>query len=187
MGPPAGESFELLLDAAQLGAGWARTRLYETLAGSVAGYLRTQGVREPEDVTSDVFLAVFARLPGFSGTEAQFRSWVFTIAHHKVVDERRRRSRRPESEPLDTTEPGLGAATAAEDEALVNLGSERARALLGGLTADQRDVITLRVLADLSLEQVAALLGKPPGAIKALQRRGLDALRRQLHREGISR
>jgi RNA polymerase sigma-70 factor (ECF subfamily) len=185
--PPAGESFELVLDAAQLGAGWARTRLYEALAGAVAGYLRTQGVREAEDVTSEVFLAVFARLSGFSGTEARFRSWVFTIAHHKVVDERRRRSRRPDPEPLDAREPGPGAAAPAEDEALGNLGSERVQALLGGLTPDQRDVITLRVLADLSLEQVAATLRKPPGAVKALQRRGLDALRRQLQREGVSR
>ena len=185
--PPVGESFELVLDAAQLGAGWARTRLYETLAGAVAGYLRVQGVREPEDMTSEVFLAVFARLSGFSGTEGQFRSWVFTIAHHKVVDERRRRSRRPDPEPLDPRESGPGAAAAAEDEAFGNLGAERVQLLLRGLTPEQRDVITLRVLADLSVEQVAATLRKPPGAIKALQRRGLDALRRQLHREGVSR
>lgn len=185
--PPAGESFELVLDAAQLGAGWARTRLYETLAGAVAGYLRTQRVRDSDDVTSDVFLAVFARLDGFSGTEAQFRSWVFTIAHHKVIDDRRRRSRRPDPEPLDDREPSAGATACAEDEALANLGSERARALLGGLTPDQRDVITLRVLADLSLEQVALTLGKRTGAVKALQRRGLDALRRELQRQGIPR
>ncbi|MGH9009959.1 MAG: RNA polymerase sigma factor, partial [Acidimicrobiia bacterium] len=93
--PVATESFELILGAAQVGAAWARTRLYGMYAGAVAGYLRTQGVREPEDMTSDVFLAVFTRLGRFSGTEAQFRSWVFTIAHHKMVDERRRRARRP--------------------------------------------------------------------------------------------
>lgn len=187
--PPAvGESFELVLDAAQLGAGWARTRLYHLLAGAVTGYLRAQGMREPEDMTGEVFLAVFTRLGAFSGTEAQFRSWVFTIAHHKMVDERRRRARRPDPEPFDFAgESGVGGAAPAEDEALVNLGAERVGAMLHGLTADQRDVISLRVLADLSVEQVAAMLGKPPGAVKALQRRALDALRRQLQQEGVSK
>lgn len=186
--PTAGESFELVLDAARLGAGWARTRLYGMLAGAVTGYLRVQGVREPEDMTSEVFLAVFTRLGRFSGTEAQFRSWVFTIAHHKMVDERRRRARRPEPDPLEIAgERAAGCAAAAEDEAFGILGAERVAAMLQGLTADQRDVISLRVLADLSVEQVAAMLGRPPGAIKALQHRALDALRRQLQQEGVSR
>lgn len=184
---PSGEAFESVLEAARLGAGWARTRIYEALAGPVAGYLRNQGVREPEDATSEVFLAVFARLPGFTGTEPQFRSWVFTIAHHKIVDERRRRARRPDTAPLeDPGEAALAPAVPAEDEALNRIGAERVHRMLDGLTPDQRDVINLRIIADLSVEQVAALLGKPSGAIKALQRRGLDALRRQLAHEGVS-
>lgn len=79
------------------------------------------------------------------------------------------------------------AASSAEDHALANLGTERVRRLLEELTPDQRDVLTLRVLADLSVEQTAATLGKPPGAIKALQHRALAALRKQLTREGVSR
>ena len=186
--PAVGESFELVLDAAQLGAGWARTRLYELFAGPVTGYLRTQGMREPEDMTSDVFLAVFTRLGAFSGTEAQFRSWVFTIAHHKMVDERRHRGRRPDPDPLETAaEHSAGRAVPAEDEAFGNLAMERVGAMLQRLTPDQRDVISLRILADLSVEQVAAMLGKPPGAVKALQHRALDALRRQLQQEGVSK
>ena len=185
--PSSGETFDLALDAAQLGAGWARSRLYELLAPAVAGYLRAQGMREPEDMTSEVFLAVFTRLARFPGTEGQFRSWVFTIAHHKVVDERRRRSRRPEPEPLDAALHHVPVAAAAEDQALGNLGSERVRALLDTLTADQRDVVALRILADLSIEHVAQVLGKPSGSVKALQHRGLEALRRQLEREGVSK
>lgn len=187
VGVPTGEAFERVLDAARLGAGWARTRLWETYAGPVIGYLRAQGAREPEDLTSEVFLAVFARLPQFDGTEARFRSFVFTIAHHKLIDERRRRSRRPDPVPLDDL-PAEGPATpGAEVEALASLGTSRTRALLDGLTPDQRNVLTLRILADLPIEQVATVLGKPEGAVKSLQRRALDALRRQLAREGVSR
>jgi RNA polymerase sigma-70 factor (ECF subfamily) len=55
-----------------------------------------------------------------------------------------------------------------------------ARDLLAGLTLDQRDVLVLRIFGELPLEQVAEILGKRLGAVKALQRRGLDALRRNL-------
>lgn len=187
-GTPRGEAFGHVLDAAQLGAGWARTRLYQVLAGPVTGYLRAQGVAEPEDATSEVFLAVFTRLSAFRGTEAQFRSWVFTIAHHKIVDERRRRARRPHSGSLDGAgEAALAPAPPAEEEALSRIGGQRLERLLDRLTADQRDVINLRIVADLSIEQVALALGKPEGAVKALQHRALDALRMRLAREGVSR
>lgn len=183
------EAFDAVLSAAQAGAGWAATRLYETLAGRVAGYLRTQGVTDYEDATSDVFLGVFARLHTFCGGEAQFRSFVFTIAHRRVVDHWRARARRPEATPLDTSgpeEPETSPTISAEDHALESLGTERVRRLLGELTPDQRDVLTLRVLADLSVEQTAAALGKPSGAVKALQHRALATLRKKLSAQGVS-
>lgn len=184
------ETFDVVLAAAQAGAAWACTRLYESFAGRVAGYLRAQGVTDFEDATSDVFLGVFARLGSFSGTEAQFRSWLFTIAHRRVVDHRRARARRPEAVSLETMgpqEPEGGDGTSAEDHALGNLGNERVSRLLGQLTPDQRDVLALRVLADLSVEQAAVALGKPEGAIKALQHRALNTLRKKLTTEGVSR
>ena len=67
------------------------------------------------------------------------------------------------------------------------MGVQRVREVLATLAPDQRDVIALRVIADLSVDQVAAALGKQPGAVKALQRRGLASLRRQLAEEGVSR
>ena len=176
-----------MLAAAQQGAGWACTRLYETLAPAVHGFLRAQGARDPSDLTSEVFLAVFSRCGSFSGTEAQFRSWVFTIAHHRLVDDRRAAGRTPPSEPLDGARTG-GAlhSDAAEDVALQRLGDERVAELLAALTEDQRAVLTLRVIADMTVDYVAAALDKPPGAVKALQRRGLEALRRKLASEGVA-
>src|SRR5919202_1040425 len=82
-----GQAFDEVLAAAQQGAGWACTRLYEALAPAVFGFLRSQGARDPADLTSEVFLAVFSRCSSFSGTESQFRSWVFTIAHHRLIDD----------------------------------------------------------------------------------------------------
>ena len=86
----AWSGFDRVLAAARTDAGWAYERLYRDLSPSVCGYFRVQGAREPEDLTSEVFLGAFRGLGGFSGDEAQFRSWVFTIAHRRLTDERRR-------------------------------------------------------------------------------------------------
>ena len=187
---PLGPDFGQVLTAAQHGAGWAFSRLYEWLAPGVAGYVRAQGAADPEDVTSDVFLAAFSNVGSFSGDEVQFRSWVFTIAHRRVIDDRRARTRRPPPQSLDA-EPvraHRGQTTgSAEDEAVEAMGKDRIRDVLDRLAPDQRDVITLRVIADLSVEHTAATLGKQPGAVKALQRRALATLRRNLSEEGVSR
>src|SRR5918911_198044 len=103
-----GDSFDAVLDAARGGAGWAFERLFLWLAKPVAAYLRGTGIEDPDGSANDVLLRAFTSLERFSGDEDRFRSWVFTIAHHLVVDERRRMSRRPKSAPLDAAgaEPG---------------------------------------------------------------------------------
>jgi len=180
--PYPDESFAALLGAAQAGGQWAYERLYRSLAPAVAGYLRVQGAAEPEDLTSEVFERAFSALGGFAGGEARFRSWVFTIAHHRLTDERRRVARRPvraDAEPVER------AAGDVEEEAVRRLATERVRRLCEGLVPDQRDVLLLRMLAALTVDEIADALGKSPGAVKALQRRGLAALRRQMEREGV--
>ena len=176
-----GLPFSEILAAAQTGAGWARTRLYESTAPAVAGYARAQGASDPADVTSEVFVAVLTGLPSFRGDESQFRRWVFTIAYRKVTDVWRARCR-----PAAVRAMTSDVAPAAEDVALDRLSGLRAAELLAQLTDDQRQVVALRVIADLSLEDVAHLLGKPVGAVKALQHRALATLRRNLVNEAVS-
>jgi RNA polymerase sigma-70 factor (ECF subfamily) len=149
----------------------------------VAGYLRGQRALEPEDLTSEVFLGVFRGLDTFQGTEQQFRSWVFTIAHRRLQDERRRAARRP---PLATVDPAMNLPGGdAEREALDALGEQWVQRLSERLSADQRTVLLLRIVADLTAEEVAQITGKTVGAVRALQRRGLDALRRMIAKEGV--
>jgi RNA polymerase sigma-70 factor (ECF subfamily) len=170
--------FDDALDAATARAPWACRWLYDTYAGRVFGYLRAQGASEPEDLTSEVFLRVFDRLRQFSGDEIQFRSWLFTIAYRILVDDARRRQRRPQTTVLATQLEAVPAGDV-EREALANVGSEWADAMLASLPPDQRAVLALRVTADLPLEQVAQILGKRVGAVKALQHRALASLRRR--------
>jgi RNA polymerase sigma-70 factor (ECF subfamily) len=152
--------------------------LYDTYAGRVYGYLRAQCAAEAEDLTSEVFLRVFDSIDQFSGDEVHFRSWLFTIAYRIMVDDARRRRRRPQTTEL-ASQTERFAAGDVEHEALANFGSAWADAMVASLPADQRAVVALRVTADLPLEQVALILGKRVGAVKALQHRALAALRRR--------
>ena len=128
----------------------------------------------------EVFVQVARNTPGFRGDYRGYRSWVFMVAHNRVIDERRRRNRRPSLVPAD--EAGEAGGGDVESEALAGLSTDAAVALLDGLTHDQRNVILLRIVGDLSLEQTAATLGKRVGAVKALQRRAIDRLRKTMPR-----
>lgn len=179
-----GEQFDDVLAAACTGAPWALQRLYEDLSPVVAGYLRVQGLHDVEDHTSEAFLGVFRNLASFSGGEADFRSWVFTITHRRLIDERRRRGRRPDPQPLDAADELFGGDV--EDEALDALANTWVREALAELTDEQRQVVSLRVLAGLSTEEVATIVGKRPGAVRVLQHRAVERLRRALERGRVA-
>jgi RNA polymerase sigma-70 factor (ECF subfamily) len=170
---------EAALPAAQSGQPWALRALYDELSPRVHGYLETRGAREPEDLTSEVFLTVFSRLATVTGGAAGLRTFVFSVAHARLVDDLRQRSRRGDAVSYETWhDDRLTAST--EDEAVDRLGTAEVRALLHELPADQRDVLLMRIVGDLSLEQTAQAIGRSTGAVKQLQRRGVLALRARL-------
>jgi RNA polymerase sigma factor (sigma-70 family) len=176
--------FDELLAAARLGQGWALTVLFRTYAGPVAGYVRTRSPAEPDDLVSDVFASAFTSLDRFTGGEPEFRGWLFTIAARRVVDDLRRRGRQVPTSPYDS-EVDTRVEPSAEQQSLDSLGEQWVRTVLDRLAPDQREVLLLRVLGDLTVEQVARQLGKSPGAVKQLQRRGLAAAAKILEAEGV--
>ncbi len=182
------QRFAEVLAAARGGDDRAHDELFREYAPAVLGYARSRGAEDAENVVGDVFVGVLRGLPRFTGDEASFRSWLFTLVHHRVVDERRRRARRPE----DMTDPAVLAgrtrshAVTLELEALDPVATARLQAALDRLTADQRRVVLLRIVDDMPVDTVARLLGKASGAVKMLQRRGLDALARELELEAVA-
>jgi RNA polymerase sigma factor (sigma-70 family) len=179
------ERFHGLLAAAKDGDEHAWKALFDALAPVVLGYLRANGAPDAEDVLGETFLQVARDIATFAGDEAGFRSWVFTIAHHRLIDARRHSARRPvelSPEPPEPEEPADDAA----NEALARIGTARVRLILAELSEDQRAVLLLRFVGDMSVEDVARAVGKRPGAVKALQRRGLAAVKRLLTRRGVS-
>ncbi len=179
---PDGDDFTVHLDAARRGSAASCRWLYESLAGRVCGYARAHGAPEPDDLTNEVFLRVFRSLDGFCGDEAAFRSWVFTITHRLLIDEHRRRGRRVQTVELSTPLASTIRGGDAEADAVDSLTARNVALVLASLPKDQRDVLTLRVMGDLSVEQVAVMLGKRPGAVKSLQHRAVENLRRQLRK-----
>ena len=174
-----GLAFDDVLAAAQAGAAWAFEALYRDLSPAVTGYLRLHGAAEPDDLASETFLGVFTGLAGFRGDEAALRSWVFTIAHRRLVDDWRRRSRRPQVADDDVPLAGHVGGDV-EDDAFTRLGAQDVHRICALLPDDQRAVVLLRVLGDLTVEQVAEVMGRSTASVKALQRRGLRALRAEL-------
>jgi RNA polymerase sigma factor (sigma-70 family) len=184
-----GATFPEVLAAAQAGDERAMESLYRDLAPAILGYLRGQRSAEPHDTLGEVFVGVVRGLSAFRGDEKGFRSWVFAIAHRRLMDERRRLARRGE-QPVDPGELSARFENRltgdVEAEALERSGEAWALRALERLTEEQREVLLLRVVADLPVAEVARIVGRSEGAVKALQRRALSALARQIEREGVS-
>jgi RNA polymerase sigma factor (sigma-70 family) len=176
-------SFEIVLAAARARETWALERLYASLAPAVAGFLRVQRASEPDDLTNEVFVGVLRNLGTFRGDEAHFRSWVFTIAYRRLADSRRTAGRRPVLEPLDGQEPVDP--TDVESDVERVLATRRVRALCDTLPSTQRDVLLLRLVGRMTIDEIAQVIGRTRGATKALQRRGLAAVVGHLEREGV--
>lgn len=175
---------ELVAQAAA-GEPGALHSIYEALAPRVSGYLRSHGSSDPEGLTQEVFLTLFHRMPDLTGGATGLRTFAFSLAHARIVDELRARRRQPVNVAY-APDSDERASDSAETVVVRALGTEQALALVDSLNDGQREVVLLRVVAGLSLEETATTLGRSVGAVKQLQRRGLLALRSTAHDLGVT-
>lgn len=172
--------FAQVLAAAREGDEAAWRELYLELAPTVLGYLRFRGAPEFEDLAGEVFLQMVRDLDRFTGGEREFRAWALSIARNRLIDDGRRRRRRPVEPAVTETLLANVPAGDVEREALERLATADVLREISRLSPDQQDVLVLRLVGDLTVEEVAVAIGKRPGAVKALQRRGLQALARSV-------
>lgn len=182
-----GPEFPTVLQAARVGAEWAWTVLYRDLSPQVLRYLNGQRVRDPEDRLGDVFVSVVRSIDTFEGGESDFRAWVFRCARNAVIDSWRRDGRRPLDLVPDEELHGAVTTLSAEDDALGGLELASVRTMLDRLSDRQREVIFLRVVVGLSIDECAAVLRRTPGSVKSLQLRGLATLKRIFFGEAVSK
>lgn len=182
-----GERFPQIICAAQEGAEWAISLLYRDLHPAVLGYLRSQEPAEAEDLASETWIDVARGLRSFEGGESSFRAWIFTIARRRLIDSRRRISRRRTDCLPNEQLADLAATDDTENEALERAWAELAIArAFRTLTSDQAEVLRLRVIGGLNVDQVAEIIGKGPGAIRVIQHRALKRLARELSLEFVT-
>ena len=177
-----GERFDEVMVAAQAGAEWAVAVLYRSLQPRLLRYLRAQApAHDAEDIAAQAWMEIARSLSFFEGDEDGFQAFVFTVARRRLADHRRAVRRRPVELAGDDTFNSLPGGGDPEAEALSRLGGEEAaRRLAELLPGDQAEVVLLRVVGGLSVDQVAELLGRRPGTVRVLQHRALRRLARQL-------
>jgi RNA polymerase sigma-70 factor, ECF subfamily len=153
--------------------------LYARYYQAIYRYLfyRTGDEQTAEDLTGEVFLKMVQALPAYRFETTPFQAWLFQVARNLAIDHYRRNSAHPVievNEDLDRDESDL------ESDTDIRLTSDCLAKALGQLEETQRDVIVLRFIEQMPIAAVALVLHKSEDAVKALQRRGLIALRRLL-------
>jgi RNA polymerase sigma-70 factor (ECF subfamily) len=171
-----------LIERAQTGDADAFGELYETLVDPIYRYIffRVSDGSAAEDLTSQVFLKAWEHLPRYRPESVPILAWFYTIAHNTVIDFYR--VRRP-TDALDEVESISSRDPQPDESCEMRLESEALRCALQRLTAEQREVIVMRLIDGMGTQEIAARLGKRPGAVRAAQMRGLQALARLLSEE----
>jgi RNA polymerase sigma-70 factor (ECF subfamily) len=169
-----------VLAAAVGGDEQAFARRWRDLHPGLLRYLPVVAPDASEDVAWETWLEVVRGLGQFTGDEPGFRSWVFTIARHRALDDRRRRVRRLTVPLPGELAAGWQGADDPAEQVVQGLSTRAALAVIAQLPHDQAEVVLLRVVAGLGVEQVARLLGRRPGAVRVLAHRGLRRLAERL-------
>ena len=164
----------------------AIAKLYDIYAPKIQSFIyhRTSDPFVTEDLTGQVFLQMLEAMRGGKGWRTSFSGWIYRIAHNLVVDYYRKRSQATYTSIDDAptlsngdSDPYQTAAAKLENDALLRA--------INKLTEEQAQVITLRFLEGYSISEVAEMLNKTEGAVKALQFRGMASLRRILEQQAL--
>ena len=167
-----------LISRAQEGDTAGLSALYEHYQQSIFRFLyyRVGDPQVAEDLTSEVFLRMIRAIGGY---RIAFEAWLFQIARNQAIDYYRKQQRE-QNVALQDEYPATGEGVETMMDG--NFNNERLFQALRHLNDSQRDVIVLRFVNEMPITQVAQTLHKSEDSVKALQRRGLFALREILSR-----
>jgi len=159
----------------------ALEEVFRELQPRLLRFLRSQESRAADDIAAEVWLAVAAGVSRFDGNWSDFRAWVFAIARRRLADHRRTAVRRRTDVVDADAFEHHHADDSPENEALDKLSGQQAATLITSvLTADQAEVVLLRVLADLDVDQVAYIMQRSPNWVRVTQHRAVRTLAKRL-------
>lgn len=169
--------FPEVLAAAQTGAEWAFAVLYREANPRLLRYFGSRARSEAQDLAAETWMAVARQIGSFEGNEDDFRRWLFTIAHHQLVGHYRSAGRRRDEPVPDSDLDGIAAPADPADDVVGALSAQQAvERMTAALSPEQAEIVLLRVLGGLTVEQVAEIVGKRPGAVRVAQHRALKKL-----------
>jgi RNA polymerase sigma-70 factor (ECF subfamily) len=155
----------------------AFAKLYEQNFDKIYRYisLKVGNNTEAEDMTQQVFIKALQSISSYKWKDVTFSAWLFRIAHNLVIDYYSKQSRQSTTPLYEYM-----AVTNNNPEKAIEDKSDIERLLIASkkLTAAQQEVITLRFAGELPIAEVARIMGKTQGAIKALQHSAIAALRK---------
>lgn len=154
----------------------AAGELYEQCHQDIYWYLfyRVGDAQTAEDLTAEVFLRMLRGLPNYQPQGKPVEAWLFQIARNLAIDHYRSNHH---EEPIELKENQLVEPREVHNTVEKTLTEEKLRRALEHLSADQRDVIILRFVLGMPIAEAARTINRSQDAVKALQRRGLLALR----------
>jgi len=176
---------EAALVAAKAGDASAMAPVFRAVHPGLLAYARRHVPDVAEDVVSETWLAATKGFTSFEGGIDAFRAWMYTIARRRIADHYRRAGRRPRlvgldeapNEPVDVGDRGFEQLS----------GDEAIEALLRHLPPEQAEVVLLRVVADLSVDQVAQVMDRSAGSVRVLQHRALRRLAKIFEPKSVTR
>ncbi|CAM5796869.1 MULTISPECIES: sigma-70 family RNA polymerase sigma factor [Brevibacillus] len=155
--------------------------IYEEYSAKIYRYFRyrVRNVWDVEDLTTTVFVKVYSKLDQYDGRHP-FGAWIFRIAHNTLIDYLRKKREYPADQEVFSS---LVTSEKLPEERVLNQEShEDLWKNVKTLTADQRNVISLRYLADLRMNEIAEILGKTEASVKILHFRGIKKLQKMMSR-----
>lgn len=165
----------------------ALAHVYRVLSGPLTAWLRSQ-VRDPqlaEDLATEAFLKLVRGCRNVEGDPFQIRSWLYRVAQRNLIDHRRARSRRPDEDLTGHVPDGRDVVPDTADVVIRAEGTHRMLDALEQLSPEQAQVLTLRFVGELTAPEVAEVLGKTEGAVRALQHRAVSALAKHIRATSV--
>ena len=170
-----------MIDLVRGGDPYAVEELFGEIQPRLLRFLHSQESRFADDLAAEVWLAVAGGVSRFEGDWDDFRAWIFAIARRRLADHRRTAVRRRTDVVAVEDFEDHRADDTTEDTALDKISGQQAAALVSAvLSGDQAEVLLLRVLADLDVDQVASIMQRSPNWVRVTQHRAMRTLAKRL-------
>jgi RNA polymerase sigma-70 factor (ECF subfamily) len=171
------DDFDAVIAAARVGEAWAIAVLFQDLQPRLRRFVAARAAHLVDDITGEVWEAIARGIGAFEGDEIGLRAWVFTIARRRIIEHRRRHTRRKTDVAGDEVFEHLVADERPDEQVLAQLSALDAVALIGTLLTDeQAEVVLLRVVGGLDVASVAEIVGRTDNWVRVTQHRALRKL-----------